>query len=500
MGVGDGREDRVSVWRHFGPAHAFLILACILSVWLAAAFQQLLALQMRFSDLTPQLFFVPTLVGGIFGVLIVRYLIFRTSEHELNLELRRREAEIHSLNADLTARIEEGAAALLDKERQLHGAQQMEAIGRLAGGVAHDFNNLLASIMGLADLLLLDLEADTKPHAFAEQIIASAEQAGVLTQHLLALGRQQVTRSSVVDLEALVRELTPTMEKITGESVTLVIEDEKTPCRAWADPGQLKQVLLNLVINARDAIEEIGEVRITVCTTQRQWVDQGEPVEEKWVEITVRDNGSGMDEETRSRIFEPFFSTRSAGGGSGLGLSVVAGIVAQNGGLVEVESKVGEGSCFCLLLPATDLLPPRTRPEPLMPTTQGGSERIIVVEDDQQLGGLLERILEQAGYQVERLRDGEAAVTRIEAPEAPFDLMICDLILPGRTGLDVLQVLQRHRPRTRAVLITGYGDNQIRQQIEARPQLPLLHKPFRPAALLSIVRLTLDGQANPPAE
>ncbi len=471
-----------------------IVVACTLAVVVAAAVQHLVTLELELSDLRAYYFIVPAVVGAVFGVVFVRTLMFREVERRYVLRLKRREAQISAFNSELSERVEERTRELVDKERQLVHAQKMEAVGRLAGGVAHDFNNLLGGILGLTELLRDDLPAQSEGYRTAGEIIGAVQRAADLTRQLLTFGRQQVVRPAAVDLNDIARDLTPILRQAMGEGIAINIQPAARPLVIWADRSQIDQILLNLVINSRDAIEDAGEIRVATSLVPAGQLppELATGATGDWALLEVEDNGIGMKEELRAQIFEPFFSTKPAHVGTGLGLSVVASVVEQNGGRVEAHSTLGSGTTMRVYLPLTD-------EEPL-PAGQltgeaaaGSGERILLVEDDTLLRDLLRRVLERGGYRVEALADGNEGLARLAKQEPKLDLMITDLILPGCPGTSLVRALLDANPAARVILMTGYGDQKLRAELDELPELPLLHKPFPPAALLIAVREVLDN-------
>jgi len=355
--------------------------------------------------------------------------------------------------------------ALEETSEQLRQSQKMEAIGRLAGGVAHDFNNLLLAITGHADFLIASLSDPTHKH-YAEEIQAAGQRAAGLTRQLLAFSRRQVLQPRVVNLNDCVREMETMLERLIGEEVEVALELEPHLRPVAADPSQIGQVLLNLAVNARDAMAGRGRLRIATR-------NEGETVV-----LEVADNGAGMDGETRLRLFEPFFTTKDIGAGTGLGLSTVYGIVTQSGGSIEVRSEPGFGATFTVRLPVTHAV--ETDPVPVEPVPAAGAERILVVDDEKVVRDLLAQMLREQGYDVEVA--GSAREARALA--GPWDLLLTDVVMPETDGVTLSkQIDARH-----VLFISGYD-----QEALVEGDASFLQKPFNRDELTRTVRALFDG-------
>ncbi|MFZ5476092.1 MAG: hybrid sensor histidine kinase/response regulator [Myxococcota bacterium] len=367
--------------------------------------------------------------------------------------------------------------ALRQSEEQLRQAQKMEAVGRLAGGVAHDFNNMLVAILGYADLLARTLPEQTVQRRHADEIVAAARRAATLTRQLLAFSRQQVPAPCGVDLGAIVREFEGMVRRLIGEDVELVVRTPKKAAWVLADAGQVEQVLLNLVVNARDAMPEGGELRIEVR-------DAGEGV----VDLAVTDTGIGMADEVKAHIFEPFFTTKEAGKGTGLGLSMVYGIVHQWQGEVTVESSPGHGATFVVTVPSAEA-PAPVAPRVVAEARPGGGT-LLVVEDEHAVRAYLAEALARLGYRVIVAADPREAV-QVAADAAPVDLVVTDVVMPGMSGPALVRDLRRRWPKLRALYISGYaagvGDARVPDDHAA-----FLQKPFTVEELREKVRGMLE--------
>jgi PAS domain S-box-containing protein len=381
-------------------------------------------------------------------------------------------------------------------EEQLRQAQKMEAIGRLAGGVAHDFNNLLTAIMGYSDLILMDCPDPEFPtHGHAEEIKRAAERAASLTRQLLAYSRQQVLSARVLNLNTIVADMEKMLRRLIGKEIELVTRLDPALRRVTADPGQVEQVLLNLVLNARDAMPDGGELTIDTANVELDDAYAWAHVDVRpgaYVRLSVADTGCGMTEEVRRHVFEPFFTTKEIGKGTGLGLATVYGIVKQSGGHVEVVSAPGCGAVFQVFLPHArepgraednDGTPAR------LPT---GSETILLVEDEEAVRTLARSVLRRHGYQVMDAGLGTEALQLCEQHAGPIHLVVTDVVMPHMNGRELHQQLCRCRPAIKVLYISGYPGDAIGQLGVLEPGCDFLPKPFAPDALVRKVRELLD--------
>ena len=368
---------------------------------------------------------------------------------------------------------------------QLHQAQKLDSIGRLAGGVAHDFNNLLTVILSCAESLQADLSAGATPNREdADEIATAGQRARELTRQLLAFARRELIEPVAVDLNEVVQGSQKLLGRLVGEDVELRTELTAGCWRAWADFGQLEQVLMNLAVNARDAMPRGGV--LTFAT--RNVVDH--PLPGEWVELEVRDTGEGMPDEVKAHLFEPFFTTKGRGRGTGLGLATVYGIVTGAGGRLFVESAVGQGSTFRVLLPRTTRIAtaPDGRPELAL---RGGTESVLVAEDDPQVRAITVRTLEDAGYRVKTAERPASLLTIPDAELANVQLLVTDVVMPGLDGAALAERLRTASPKLRVLYVSGH----TRDVVQARgltEKIEFLAKPFTPATLLAKVRAVLD--------
>jgi len=389
-------------------------------------------------------------------------------------------------------------------EEQVVLSQKMEAIGRLAGGVAHDFNNILTAIGGYTDLLLADLAPDDQRRRDVEEIYRAAERAAALTQQLLAFSRRQVLQPKVINLNALVPEVEKMLRRLIGEDILFATVLPPRLGNVRADPGQLEQVIVNLAVNARDAMPDGGRLTIetrNVELDESYAADHPSVRPGRYVMLAVTDTGVGMDEETKARIFEPFFTTKVRGKGTGLGLATVYGIVQQTGGHIWPYSERGQGTTMRVYLPRVDEpADPIERPGDVAPETLRGSETILLVEDEAPVRAVTRQLLQRNGYTVLEAPDGPTALALVDGEKGSqhVDLLLTDVIMPGMSGRELAKQLKARRPEVRALFMSGYTDDAVVRHGMLEPGLAYLEKPFRPTALLRKVREVLHKEALSP--
>ena len=389
-------------------------------------------------------------------------------------------------------------------EEHLRRAERMQAAGKLAGGVAHEVNNMMTGVIGFSEFLLRSLEEGDDRRADVEEIIKAGTRAADVTRQLLAFTRQQFLQPQVLQVNDVVNEMEKLLRRSLGEGHVLTLNLSPDAGQLRADRGQLEQVLINLVINARDALT--GHGRVTVETAPALWdevyaqrhggVDL--PLG-RYVMLAVSDTGCGMDADVQARIFEPFFTTKPIGQGTGLGLSTVYGIVKQSGGYVWVYSEPGEGSVFKIYLPAAPpSIPGELRPESRqMPTD--GSETILVIEDEDIVRNLACRGLKDHGYTVIEARNGIQALRHIRQHPGTIDLVITDVVMPEMGGRELAQQLVRYEPDLPVLFMSGYTGDDVVHRGLLDPEAPFQQKPFTPAGLATKVRMMLDQHSTPPA-
>lgn len=380
-------------------------------------------------------------------------------------------------------------------EAQFLQAQKMEAIGRLAGGVAHDFNNLLSVILVSCEIMALDLgEAEGVPQEL-EQIQRAAERAAELTAQLLAFGRKQILQPRVVDVTELLTEFRPMVERLVDETIAVQMHVPADACRIKIDPTQMHQVLLNLIVNARDAMPTGGHLTLEAMGVRLEAGDVTDRLglaAGSYVVVAVSDTGEGMDEATRTRIFEPFFSTKGPGRGTGLGLSTVFGIVHQSGGAIWVYSEPGLGTTFKLYFPRSDEAPYAGEP-PNLPTLSmvEADGLILVAEDDAQLREMVKVVLQRAGYEVLSVANGDEALALVDADERRIDLLVTDVLMPGMTGKQLADRLLERSPTTAVLFMSGYTENSIVHHGILDPGVNFVAKPITPGRLLAAIQSAL---------
>ncbi len=379
-------------------------------------------------------------------------------------------------------------------EEQLRQAQKMEAVGRLAGGVAHDFNNLLTVITGYSDLLLSSLQDDV-PRRLVAEIKRSGERATSLTQQLLAFGRKQVLQPRILDVNAAVSDAERMLRRIIGEDIELLTNLDPSAGKVRADPTQVEQVLLNLAVNARDAMPQGGKLMLQTANTD---LDSEyarfnpEVVPGPYVMVAVSDTGCGMGEEVRAHLFEPFFTTKEQGKGTGLGLATVYGIVKQSGGHIDVESALGRGTTFRIFLPRTEGVPTDDGESLLLEDLPQGDETILLVEDEEGVRSLARLVLEAGGYSVLQARDGREALGVWQAHDGPIHLLVTDVVMPQMSGRELVEELTAVHPELRVLYLSGYPDEALGRHGVIEAGVDLLTKPFSPLGLSRKVREILD--------
>jgi signal transduction histidine kinase/GAF domain-containing protein len=380
-------------------------------------------------------------------------------------------------------------------EDQLRQSQKMEAVGQLAGGVAHDFNNILSVILSCAHFLSADLDPKAPMQADIEQICKAAEGAGELTRKLLAFSRKQMLAPRVVDLNQIVGGLERMLRRLIGDRIELSFATQSTLGKTLADPGQIEQVLMNLVVNARDALSDDGSLTIETANARltQAYADAHPGVMAgRYVSLTVADTGAGMDAATRARIFEPFFTTKETGKGTGLGLSTVYGIVAQSGGHIAVTSQKGVGTAFKIYLPRVDREVDAATGSPARPSSLRGHETVLVVEDDDQVRAIVHAILARNDYRVLLARNGAEALLISEQQPTSIDLLLTDTVMPRMGGRELAERLRPLRPSMKIMFMSGYTEDATLQRDASERGDAFLPKPITPEALLWRVRDLLD--------
>lgn len=429
--------------------------------------------------------------------------------HRFEWEHKRADGEVFPVEVVLTAvpgglgsRVHTVWRDISDRKRlesELQQAQKLEALGRLAGGVAHDFNNLLVAILGHSELMEMELSDDSPLKEHAVEIRRAGERAADLVGQLLAFSRKQVLRMQVIDVVPLIVGSSRMLQRIIGEGIEIRTYVPDSPLFVKADPGQLEQVLLNLATNARDAMPgggtltaEATGVTLTQSTiSPRLRLRPGD-----YTVISVTDTGAGIPPELLDKVFDPFFTTKTPGKGTGLGLATVYGVVKQSGGDIDVLSEPGYGTVFKVFLPRTHKTPTVATAEPKVSENLGGSETILLVEDDNSVGTLMARVLKGQGYNVLRASDGADALALIKRDKLQFDLLLTDVVMPHMGGLELARNVRETHPALPVLFASGYSENAVSQMQPEGGPLDLLQKPFSPRELSDRVRSILDRQPN----
>jgi two-component system cell cycle sensor histidine kinase/response regulator CckA len=386
-------------------------------------------------------------------------------------------------------------------EQQLRQAQKMDAIGQLAGGVAHDFNNLLTVILGFGEIAKSSLPADNPAHDLVGQMTQAGERAASLTRQLLAFSRQQVMAARVLDLNAILTDLEKMLRRVLGEDVSLASSLQPNLGRIKADAGQIEQVIVNLAVNARDAMPQGGKLTIETANVEldEEYARAHPEVRPgRYVLLAVSDTGHGMSEEVKARIFEPFFTTKAPGKGTGLGLATVFGIVKQSGGCIEVYSEPGVGTSFKVYLPrASGPISMGKSHQGLRPAP-GGNETILLVEDEDAVRALVRIVLQGGGYHVLEAADGDEALRVAQQQQGPIHLLVSDVVMPGLGGRQLSERLLALYPRMKVLFLSGYTDDAVVRHGILQEKVDFLQKPFSTNTLAEKVREVLDSSDPTP--
>jgi two-component system, cell cycle sensor histidine kinase and response regulator CckA len=377
-------------------------------------------------------------------------------------------------------------------EEQFRQAQKMDAVGRLAGGIAHDFNNLLTGILGYTELVFRRLRGDDPGRELLAEVLKLGDRATNLIRQLLVFSRKQELQPQVVSLNAVLGELSKLLGRLIGEDVELALVPGDDLGPAKVDPGQFEQAVINLAVNARDAMPRGGRL---VIETRNAELGEGhaEARPGRYVLVAVSDTGHGMDEATKARVFEPFFTTKESGKGTGLGLAMVYGFVTQSGGHIEVESEPGRGTTFKVYLPRAEEATPTARPAPDLLKVLGGNETVLLVEDEDTVRALSRLVLQSNGYTVLEARNGQEAVWVAQQHQGPIHLLVTDLVMPRMSGRQLADLLAQPRPQMRVLFMSGHTDEALLRHGVVEGSVAFLQKPFHPTALARKVREVLDG-------
>lgn len=364
-------------------------------------------------------------------------------------------------------------------EEQFRQAQKLEALGLLAAGVAHDFNSLLTVINGYSEMIREGLASDSPLLPMLEEIRRAGQRSAELTQQLLASSRRQVLAPRKLNLNSVVRKTEALLRRLLAEDIVLSSDLAEDLAPVMADPAQMEQVLMNLAVNARDAMPRGGTLKLETRNSEEQ--------DGRYVMLAVTDTGCGVSDEHRHRLFEPFFTTKRQGHGTGLGLSTVHGIVSQSGGQISVESKVDDGTTFRIWLPALHS-EPSSNPEPAADLPVDGKRTVLLVEDESGLRSLVTRVLERSGYAVYQAGDGAEGLAFLDSHSGRIDLLLTDVVMPGASGPQVAEAALQRDPKTRVLFMSGYTDDDVIRRGVLRDEMPFLAKPFTPAVLANKVR------------
>jgi signal transduction histidine kinase/CheY-like chemotaxis protein len=438
---------------------------------------------------------VATLCGALWAAWQARVHHFAAQRARLQHQVDLRTSELSAANDQLRSEIAERERAAAEKQRleeELLQARKLESIGRLAGGVAHDFNNLLTVINGHCELLLDRLHEWDPIRSSVEEVRGAGQRAADLTQRLLAFSRKQMLQPKPISLADTVKGIESMLRRLVRENIDLLVNPRPDAGLVMADRGQFEQALVNLVVNASDAIEGSGRIVVGVRAVdigEDSTVADPDLIPGSYVLLTVSDTGCGMDPETLRNIFEPFFTTKEVGKGTGLGLAMVHGFVKQSGGSVVAESSPGKGTTFYIYLHRVDGGPAGAGivSAPGFRQRSRGHESILLVEDQEQVRELAVTVLQHAGYKVDNAADGESALMLVEKREAPLDLLLTDVVMPLMSGPELATKVRHRSPSTRVLFISGYSPEYL--NVEA----PHLLKPFTPTQLLEQVRKALDA-------
>ena len=382
-------------------------------------------------------------------------------------------------------------------ETQLQQSQKLEAIGKLAGGIAHDFNNLLTVIHGYSDLLLSKISTNDPIHNQIRQINEAATRAEALTRQLLAFSRKQIMKPKVIDLNNLIHEMEDMLERLIGADIKFIVNLNSDVGKIKADPGQIEQVIMNLAVNARDAMQNGGTMTIETLNTMidhRFKDNYPETVIGNYVQLKISDTGFGMDKETQGHIFEPFFTTKEKGEGTGLGLATVYGIIKQSGGYIYVNSELTKGTTFNLYFPRVDEPLDSEEKTKVADTKLYGDETILVVEDQDEVRHLITDALNIYGYNVLEAPHGGSALLTCEKYDGTIDLIISDIVMPQMNGQELVERLLPLQPQMKVLFISGYAENIFSDRNVLDPGTLYVQKPFTPIELLGKVRYVLDSE------
>jgi two-component system cell cycle sensor histidine kinase/response regulator CckA len=378
-------------------------------------------------------------------------------------------------------------------EEQFRQAQKMDAVGQLAGGIAHDFNNLLTVISGFTDMVLADLPLEDANRAMLEEVFKAGERASLLTRQLLTFSRKELITPKLLDLGVVVESASRMLRRLIGEDVRLATETVSKLDQVRADAGHIEQVIVNLAVNARDAMPTGGRIMIATSNVIRDKHSAGPLPPGRYVLLSVSDTGCGMTEEVKRKIFDPFFTTKEVGKGTGLGLSTVFGIVQQSGGHIEVDTELGRGTSFRIYLPSAGLAASSGELNAARPALPVGNETILLVEDDATVSRMTRQALQMLGYRVLEARGGDEAIAISESHPDAIQMLLTDVVMPGISGRQVAEAVVQTRPAIKLLYVSGYTDDAVIRHGIQRSEVAFLQKPSTQTALALKVREVLDG-------
>jgi PAS domain S-box-containing protein len=418
--------------------------------------------------------------------------------HTITVRLSGRAASLADEPEEVLELIAEDITERRQLEEQFRQAQKMEAVGRLAGGVAHDFNNLLMVINGYTEVLLDQIDSSNPMHSKVQSIQQAADRAATLTRQLLAFSRKQVLELKVIDVNSVIGDMERLLRPLIGENIELVTHLSSDAGRTRADAGQIEQVIMNLVVNAKDSMPEGGRITIRSANVNiRQNVGEHRFIQPgRYAVIAVADTGHGMDHETQSRIFEPFFTTKEKGKGTGLGLSTVYGIVKQSNGYVFAESQIGSGTTFYVYLPRVEESLADLAPLAAQDSEKGGCETVLLVEDEDSVRELVRLTLTSRGYKVLEAENGETGLRIADETRGTIDILVTDVVMPGIGGRELAKKVVARRPSTKVLYLSGYTEDTVVTQGALSPGTAFLQKPFTLQNLAKKVREVLRPQGQ----
>ena len=388
------------------------------------------------------------------------------------------------------------ASEQIKLERQLQHAQKMESIGRLAGGIAHDFNNILSIILGYSELLLSQISPNDPIYDKIKVIYEAGNKGATLTRQLLTFSRKQIIEKKIISINTIIRDFLKILSKMVGEDIVIKTYLSKESCTIEGDPGQIEQILMNLIINARDAMPDGGEIIIETAVVQLDELYTDKHIEikpGKYVLLTVSDTGEGMDEEVMTKIFEPFFTTKGEGKGTGLGLSIVYGIVKQHNGHIFVYSEKNKGTTFKIYFPAINKIVENKESSSINESLSHGNETILIVDDSPSICQLIVDTLKPLGYNCLVAKSGKEAIDIIQKYEGEIHLLLTDIVMPYMNGRELAEIIKKERPDIKIIFMSGYTEHVITPNDAIKMGIHYISKPITPIALIHKIRTVLQN-------